>query len=389
MQAEGARSILKIKLPDYSSAPMHPPLYVRSLTETERTTLEQGLRSKDAFTLRRCQILLASARQTKPSKIAREIGCSVQTVRNTIRAFEQQGFACLSAQSSRPKTTQPIFDVDKRERLRQLLHANPRQFGKSRSRWTLNLLAQVCWEQGITPQQVSRTTIEEALKAMHLQWSRAKAWIVSPDEQYELKKRQRNRLIHLSEQHSDWTLGFLDEVWWSRLRDPMMHDWAEPGKPLRLLEKTTDKIEGEAKAIACYGVYLKTSAQVLVRFVEQRPISEITCQFLEWVTVQVSQMGKRVMPLIWDNATWHLSKQVQQWIRHHNRQVKQTGRGVRLIICRLPVKSPWLNAIEPKWIHAKRAIVEPQRKLTVQELKTRICEYFDCPLLPPLAKQVS
>ena len=99
-------------------------------------------------------------------------------------------------------------------------------------------------------------------------------------------------------------------------------------------------------------------------------------------------MGKRVMPLIWDNATWHLSQQVRQWIKAHNRHVKQTGIGVRLIVCKLPVKSPWLNAIEPKWIHAKRAIVEPERKLTTQELKTRVCDYFGCPLLEPLAKQV-
>ncbi len=132
-----------------------------------------------AFTLRRCQILLASARQTKPRKIATDIGCSVQTVRNTIHAFEQQGLACLRAESSRPKTTQPIFAQDKRDQLRQLLHANPRQFGKPRSSWTLDLLAQVCWEQGITQKQVSRTTIESALKAMNIHWSRAKAWIVS------------------------------------------------------------------------------------------------------------------------------------------------------------------------------------------------------------------
>jgi hypothetical protein len=98
---------------------------------------------------------------------------------------------------------------------------------------------------------------------------------------------------------------------------------------------------------------------------------------------------QRVMPLIWDNATWHLSKQVQQWIRNHNRQVKQFGVGVRLIVCKLPVKSPWLNAIEPKWIHAKRAIVDHQGKLTAQQLKTRVCDYFDCPLLEPLAKKVS
>ena len=368
---------------------MYLPLYVRPLSETEQSVLEQGLRSKDAFTLRRCQVLLASARGTKPSQIAAHLGCSVQTVRDAIHAYEQQGWECLSAKSSRPKTVKPIFDQVKREQLRQLLHANPRAFGKSRSSWTLDLLAEVCWEQGITDQQVSRTTIEAALKAMNITWSRAKAWIVSPDEQYELKKQQRNRLIALSEKHPDWILGFMDEVWWSRLRDPMMHSWAEDGKPLHLVEKGADKTEMQPKAIACYGVYLRSQSQMLLRFVEQRPVSEITCQFLEWVTHQVSEMGKRVMPLIWDNATWHLSKQVQQWIRHHNHQVKQTGKGVRLIVCKLPVKSPWLNAIEPKWIHAKRAVVEPEHKLDAQELKTRICDYFGCPLLDPLAKKVS
>lgn len=368
---------------------MLPPLYVRSLVETERVALEQGLRSKDAFTLRRCQILLASAKRTRPREIAAHVGCSVQTVRNTIRAFEQQGLACLTAASSRPKTVKPIFNEDKRDQLRQLLHANPRTFGKFRSTWTLDLLAEVCWEQGITQQQMSRTTIEEALKATGITWSRAKAWIVSPDQQYELKKRQRNRLIELSEQNPDWILAFMDEVWWSRLRDPMMHSWSEDGQPLQLVEKTTDKTETDPKAIACYGVYLRAASQMLVRFVEQRPVSEITCHFLEWVCQQVQAMGKRVMPLIWDNATWHLSKQVQQWIRHHNRQVKQTGSGVRLIVCKLPIKSPWLNAIEPKWIHAKRAIVEPERQLSAQELTTRVCAYFRCPLLEPLAKKVS
>jgi hypothetical protein len=95
----------------------------------------------------------------------------------------------------------------------------------------------------------------------------------------------------------------------------MMHSSTEDGKPLQLVEKTPDKAESEPKAIACYGIYLRAESQLLLRFVEQRPVSEITCQFLEWVCQQVSDMGKRVMPLIWDHATWHVSKQVQQWIR--------------------------------------------------------------------------
>ncbi len=97
----------------------------------------------------------------------------MQTVRNAIRAFQQQGLACLKAESSRPKTVKPIFDENKRAQLRSLLHANPRTFGKSRSTWTLDLLAEVCQQQGITPKQVSRTTIEPALKAMNITWSRA------------------------------------------------------------------------------------------------------------------------------------------------------------------------------------------------------------------------
>jgi hypothetical protein len=53
---------------------MLAPLYIRSLSDPERTALQQGLRSKDAFTLRRCQMLLASAKGTKPKDIATAVG---------------------------------------------------------------------------------------------------------------------------------------------------------------------------------------------------------------------------------------------------------------------------------------------------------------------------
>lgn len=210
---------------------------------------------------------------------------------------------------------------------------------------------------------------------------------MSPDEQYALKKHQRDRLIRLGEQQPNWALGFLDEVWWSRLQLPQMHSWTEE-QPLPLVQRAADKTDPDPKAMACYGVWLKHQQQMLLRFVEQRPVSEITCAFLHWMVEQVEHLNKSVLALVWDNATWHVSQQVRCWIQAHNAAVKQTGKGVRLIICRLPVKSPWLNAIEPKWVHGKRAIVEPARKLTAQELKVRICQYFDCPLLDPLAKQV-
>ncbi len=95
--------------------------------------------------------------------------------------------------------------------------------------------------------------------------------------------------------------------------------------------------------------------------------------------------GKRVLALIWDNAAWHVSKRVAAWIAGHNERVGPDG-GCRIVECRLPVKAPWLNPIEPKWVHGKRAVAEPDRKLSTAELRHRACDYYGCKPEPPLAK---
>ena len=90
------------------------------------------------------------------------------------------------------------------------------------------------------------------------------------------------------------------------------------------------------------------------------------------------------MLLIWDNASWHDSQIVRSWVRRHNRAVKQAGHGVRLIVCYLPTKSPWLNPIEPKWLHGKRKVLEPARLLTIAEVIERVCAVYGCPHEPHL-----
>ena len=102
---------------------------------------------------------------------------------------------------------------------------------------------------------------------------------------------------------------------------------------------------------------------MLLRFVAGRPVSGVTCAFLAWVAGRLAAEGVRVLALVWDNAPWHVSREVRAWIGAHNRRVKRGG-GCRLLVCRLPSKSPWLNPIEPRWMHGKRAVVEPDRKLT-------------------------
>ena len=118
--------------------------------------------------------------------------------------------------------------------------------------------------------------------------------------------------------------------------------------------------------------------QMLLRFVARRPISTETTAFLAWCSAQLAAQGLTAVLLIWDNASWHISHEVRTWLWQHNRKVKQTGQGVRILACRLPSKSPWLNPIEPKWVHGKRAIVEPDRLLSAQEIMDRVYTYYGC-----------
>lgn len=191
--------------------------------------------------------------------------------------------------------------------------------------------------------------------------------------------------MRLAASHPEWVLGFEDEVWWSRFAQPSMHSWAPEDKPLQLVQQPVAKEDPDPKALACYGLLVRLQApdgsiveQMWLRFVEGRPVSAITTQFLDWCCHKLEALGKRALLLVWDRASWHKSQLVQEWIHEHNRAVKESGEGVRILPCLLPSKSPWLNPIEPKWRHGKRKVVEPDGVLSADELAQRVCNCFGC-----------
>jgi len=199
------------------------------------------------------------------------------------------------------------------------------------------------------------------------------------------KKKQRDRLIRLAKAHPEWTLGFADEVWWSRVSQPRVASWADAETPLRLVEQTATRRDPDPKALASYGLLIRgwndagqRDERLWLRFVAGRPISGITTQFLAGCCDRLAAQGKMALLLVWDNASWHVSQAVRGWIREHNRAVKRGEAAVRIIVCPLPTKSPWLNPIEPQWMHGKRWIVEPARLLTADEIAERVCACFGC-----------
>ena len=158
------------------------------MSEEEKQVLKKARRATDACEMKRAQILLASSQGLTPTAIEKQFGYSAEYARQMIHRFNDQGISCLKRKSSAPLTQEVIVDAGKCEQVKQIMHKNPRLYGKSSSVRTLTLVAEVLHEEGETPRQMANETIRTAMKNNGVSWKRAKDWISSPDPNYELKK---------------------------------------------------------------------------------------------------------------------------------------------------------------------------------------------------------
>lgn len=164
-------------------------LYARELTEEEREHLRRSLKSNNGFTVRRAQMILKSAdERLKVDEIGEQLGCTGQTVREAIHAFEREGLNCLNAKQMGRKDDQRAFDDEGREALQELIRRSPRDYGHERSLWTLDMLAKTSAEEGFVEAHVSSETVRTTLVSLGINWRRAKKRITSPDPNYEHKK---------------------------------------------------------------------------------------------------------------------------------------------------------------------------------------------------------
>jgi DDE superfamily endonuclease len=171
-----------------------------------------------------------------------------------------------------------------------------------------------------------------------------------------------------------------DECWFSRFAQPQAHAWAAAGQELHLVQREPQRGETD-QALACFGAVRHNDEAVLLYFSDGQPNSLQMWLFIIGLLAVARQEGKRVLVIIWDNASWHKSADLRAWIRAYNRAAKVAGEP-RLLTHLLPVKSPWLNPIEPRWVHAKRGVCEPDGELTPSVLRSRLCAHFETqPLL--------
>ncbi|MBA4062603.1 MAG: hypothetical protein C0501_02630 [Isosphaera sp.] len=169
-------------------------------------------------------------------------------------------------------------------------------------------------------------------------------------------------------------VGFRDETRRTRRARPGPPAGAG-GDPHRPGASARDPEGGGPEAVAGDGVSRPGTGGAVLRCRDRRPVGAATGDSLARACGAVAAEGKTVFVRVRGAAA-----------RHLGRRVRRARTGCRIRACGRPVEAPRPNPVEPKWQHGRRAVVEPDRKLTPDELRPRVCDDFKCPHDAPLPK---
>jgi transposase len=353
-------------------------LRVRSLYHREHIKkLRRLQRSGQAYVARWATILLLSHHGRSVQDIAAGMGLHVQTVRTRIRTFNgaeraaRWGLLRPPRRPGRPPTYGPAVQ----QGVVDLLKQSPEQLGIDSGVWRLHDLVTVAKRTGLVTGPARRTfnveTVRRLLRKAGYIYLSAKWWITSDDPHYQHKKARRDAILAWAKRDPSILVMFQDESWFSGT-PKAVGQYGQRGQPrMAAVAKPAHKCKG---AWVLYAALEVVSGQVQ-RYYAPRCNQTYVRQQLEALLAQAQAADKRVLVVIWDNASWHTAKALRRWYYRYNQVAKRTGQ-VRLLLVALPSRSPWLNPLEPIFGQAKRRIVGRRTIPQPGRLKRKTEGYF-------------
>jgi len=326
-------------------------LYARTPSETEESSLHQLCRSPKTIIHRRARIILLSADRRAANEIAVHTGMHPNSIRKVIESFNGQGVDSIipKPRSGRP----PKFDTACCDRIIETVRHKPTEFGIESGVWTLQEAVDVLKEQEIVDSMCIES-LRQVLKRAGLSWKRVKGWISPSDPRYEERKKNIEDTVALVYEDPESDLEYTDESWFVAQESSGVKNhqsgcsWSEVGNAQRV---PTSSSKGK-KTLPLYAGMSVKDRQIRYMFTHKTN-TDASIQYLQWRAVQCWERGIRQLYVVWDNATFHLSKALRSWLEEHNDKVRRDG-GTSIQLVPMPNKSPWLNLIEVEFRWLKR-----------------------------------
>jgi transposase len=207
---------------------MRPPeVFVRELSPAEGQRLKRlSKRAKQASTMQRASILLASNTLMSAPQIARMWMTDESHVRRVIHAFNEHGFESLRPRfgGGRPRR----ISTDDEQRIVAVAGARPDSLGVPYTRWSLAKLSRYLGGQGI---EVSPAQLGRLLARNGISLQRTRSWKQSPDPDYAQKAARILALYR--ERPSNGVVISFDEKGPESLCPKHGRGWAPRGRPER------------------------------------------------------------------------------------------------------------------------------------------------------------
>jgi hypothetical protein len=191
------------------------------------------------------------------------------------------------------------------------------------------------------------------------------------------KKGKIERLTARALADPTWGVEFLDESWFvwvpeAGVMNPEAgYGWGSCGEPLK--NRATRK-KGQ-QTWSCYLALDAKEERVAWRY-SQHTTRWQTAIFVNERLKAHERQGHRVMLLIWDNASWHVARDLKGWFQAHNRQVDRQRFGTKIVPVCTPVHAFWLNRCEPLFGHAKGRVLPCRQFASPTEQQTALDRHW-------------
>jgi transposase len=300
--------------------------FARQPTEQEREELERMTQQEVGRVALRAQMILLSARRFTAPEIADIQSTSDVSVYKWLDRFDEEGPQGLydRPRSGRP----PKVDEETKQVIEETMSDPPTEEGYNFTYWTVPLLTehlQQTLDKAFCPE-----TIRKALHALGFRWRRPRWAVVREDPQ---KAELMWAIWEAIAAAAPETFILIEDETVLKLLPPLRRMWTRKG------QQVTVPTPAQNDDICLYGVLDLNSGHTFHAF-HDKGRSDYTIAYLEQLLEHYPQQP---ILLIWDQAPYHTSQAVEEWVADHPRMTTMA----------LPKYAPQLNPVEHIWRQLK------------------------------------
>lgn len=323
--------------------------FARQPTEQERSELERMSQQEVGRVALRAQLIQQSACGYSVPELVQMHQTSDVTIYKWLDRFDQEGPAGLYDRPRRGRP--PKVDEATRQVIAETMAQPPTEAGYNFTYWTIPLLAQHLKES--LGKVVCHETLRQHLHALNFRWRRPRWAVKRHDPQ---TATQMWAICQAVLQATAETLILIEDETILKTLPPLRQMWMPSGQQVQV------PTPFQNDDLYLYGALELHSGSYCHAFYDAGN-SEHTISYLQQLLVSYPDQP---ILLIWDQARYHTSHAVQEWIAAQP----------RLTTMLLPKYAPQLNPVEHIWRHLK-AQVAANLTRSLKALQQACDRFFD------------